>query len=238
MKRQEISDAIKDVLPVLLAVIPFGAVFGALAVERGLPVPEVLFASATIFAGASQYAMLDLMGQKVPAWAIVLAVFAINFRHVLYSAAVGRKMGAFHLWQKALVLFLLVDPLYAASEARARTDVLKPAYVFTYGVIIYCTWMSSNLVGVLFGRLIENPAAFGFDFVLPIYFVGLVMGFRKATNFLPVLIVSVAVSILVWLTLGTPWHISLGGFAGLLTAAALSKPTRNAETDGKVTARV
>ena len=223
-------DAIKDVSPVLLAVLPFGGVFGALAAESGLTLFQIMVASATIFAGASQYAMLDLMGQKVQPWAIVLTVFAINFRHVLYSAALGRRLKSFSFMQKSVAFGFLVDPLYAAAEARSRHTSLTPAYIFTYAGIIYSMWMAANLLGALFGRLIEDPSTFGFDFILPLYFIGLVMAYRKSGNFWPILLVSVTVSLLVWFWIGTPWHISLGGLAGLVLAAALSKPEDQTQT--------
>lgn len=222
-QREEVKDGLRDAAPVLAAVVPFAAVFGALAIERGLTLGELVLASATIFAGASQYAMLDLMGQRVPPYLIVLTVFAINFRHVLYSAAIGRKLLAFNPVQKVVAFFFLVDPLYASAEARSAQRAIRPAYFFSYAAVIYCVWMASNLVGALFGALIDDPSAFGFDFILPIYFIGLVMGFRKQPSFLPVLAISILASLIAYHFLGSPWHITLGGGAGLLLAALLSK---------------
>lgn len=226
-RSQEIVDGIRDASPIMLAVLPFGGVFGALAAEQGLSFSQIVLASATIFAGASQYAMLDLMGQNVPAWSIILTVFAINFRHVLYSASLGRRLTAFSTWQKALAFFFLVDPQFAAAEMRALRRGVRPSYYFAYASVLYVTWIGANIVGALFGALIESPEAFGFDFILPLYFTGLVVGFHKRPLFLPVLIVSVAVSLAAWFTLGSPWHISIGGLAGLTIAAILSKPTGN-----------
>lgn len=220
----DIRAGLRDVMPVLGAVFPFAAVFGTVAVESGLSAAEVMIASASIYAAASQYVMVDLMGQSVPIWSIVLAVFALNFRHVLYSASLGRHMGAFSVWQKVLAFFLLVDPQFAASEARASTRGLSPAYYFAYAIAIYAVWIVSNLIGVLFGALIEDPAVFGLDFLLPLYFMGMVMGFHTRTHFSAILTVSAAASILVHQTLGSPWHITLGGGIGMLVAAALSKP--------------
>ena len=58
----EITDGVRDVLSITLAVFPFGGVFGALAVEQGWTLSEIALASMTIYAGASQYVMLDLLG--------------------------------------------------------------------------------------------------------------------------------------------------------------------------------
>jgi predicted branched-subunit amino acid permease len=222
--RGDIRSGIKDALPILLAVAPFGAVFGAVAMEAGLSFGEMLLTSMTIYAGASQYVMVELWGQGVPAWFIILSVFAINFRHVLYSASIGRKLHAFSRLQKSLAFFLLVDPQFAASEARAAESGLRPAYYFSYAAVVYATWTAVNCAGALFGALIEAPEKYGVDFILPIYFTGLVVGFHKRPGFLPILLISGGASLAAYFTIGSPWHITLGGLAGLLYAAITSRP--------------
>ncbi len=227
--RRDVRDGIRDALPVIFAVLPFAAVFGALANDSGFSLSETMLASGLIYAGASQYVMLDLRGQQASAWLIVLAIFAVNFRHVLYSASIGRHLQAFTGWQKALALFLLVDPQSAAGEERAATSGLRPAYYFSYAAVIYGVWMVGNVIGALFGNLIEDPAVFGFDFILLLYFTGLIVGFRTRPNFFWVLLASVLASLLAFWTVGSPWHISIGGGVGLLVAAMLVNPDRQQE---------
>ncbi|WP_299934379.1 AzlC family ABC transporter permease [uncultured Pelagimonas sp.] len=222
--QSDMRDGLRDVAPVLGAVVPFAAVFGAVAAEAGMGMADIMLASATIYAGASQFVMVELMGQDLPIWSIVLAVFALNFRHVLYSASLGRHMGAFGFWQKALAFHLLVDPQFAASEMRALKTRLRPTYYFSYATAIYSVWLGANLLGILFGALIDDPAAWGMDFLLPLYFMGLIMGFHGRGHFWVILSTSAVASIIVHQTLGSPWHITLGGGVGLVVAAALSKP--------------
>lgn len=224
-------DGAREALTILPAIVPFAAVFGALAVERGLSLTQIMITSGSIYAGASQYAMLDLMGQGVAPWIIVLTVFAINFRHILYSAAMGRTLSAFNRAQQALAFFMMVDPQFAVTVARAERQVVRPSFYFGYAALVYATWMSSNLIGALFGQLLEDPSRFGFDFILPLYFIGLIMGFRSSSVFVPVLLISVAGSLLVYFTLGSPWHITLGGIGGLVVAAALAKPKDAAKAE-------
>ena len=212
----------KDVSPALFAILPFAAVFGALAVNEGFTLLEVMVASGLIFAGSSQYAMLELWG-GVPAWAIILTVFLINFRHVLYSAALGRRLSNFSFLSKYVGFFLLTDLSYGASELRSRRG-LTPTYYFVYCVWTYIVWMLGNFLGALFGPLLDDPARFGLDFILPLYFCWLMMAFRQTSNFFFVFLVSGLVSLLAWFFLGSPWHIMSGGFCGLLTASILSSP--------------
>ena len=215
----EFRSGIIDCLPLLLAVIPFGAVFGALGRRAGLSILDIMIASGTIFAGASQYAMLELWSQGVSPFLIILTVFAINFRHVLYSASLGRRLIGFSRFQKFISFLLLVDITYAASEFRVRTHILTPTYYITYGVLLYVVWILSNFAGAISGSLIPDPSILGLDFILPLYFLVLVLSFRGASGFLSVAFASAISSILVFLLLGSPWHITLGAFAGLIVAA-------------------
>ena len=90
---------------------------------------------------------------------------------------------------------------------------------------VYVVWMLSNLLGALFGNLLGDISRFGMDMILPMFFASLVVGFRKKPRFSTVLLTSVSVSILAFFTVGSPWHITLGGLSGILVAALLSKPS-------------
>ncbi len=193
--------------------------FGALAIAEGFTPFQTMLATVTIFAGASQYLMLEMLAQHVGAVAIVLAVLAVNFRHILYSAALGRRMGSFTAWQKAVAFALMVDPAFAAAEQRARSGGLKAAWYFGYAGLVYVLWLVANITGFIFGGLIEEPSRFGLDFILPLYFLGIVTGFRRSTGFLPVVGASIAGLLLIHATIGAPYHIFGGALFGLALAA-------------------
>ena len=173
---------------------------------------------------------LQLMGIGAPVWSILLTIFALNFRHVLYSASLSRHLGAFSGPQKALAFFLLVDPLYAASELRAeRKAKIGFGWYAAYGLFMYVVWVTATIIGFEFGRLIRNPEALGIDFLLPIYFLGLLLGFRKRQHWLPVVLASGAAAIVAYLTVGSPWHVSIGALCGVAVAAVIgAKPAGEA----------
>ncbi|WP_322991018.1 AzlC family ABC transporter permease [Hoeflea sp.] len=212
----------RDSLPIVASAAPFGLLFGALAVDNGLSIGETVLMSAMLYAGASQMVGIELFGAHVAPWLVVFSVFAVNFRHVLYSAALGRKMDLIPGWRKAVAFFFLVDPQFAAAET--RYEVGKPltfAWYMGLAVPIYIFWVLEAWAGALFGNLIAHPEAIGLDFVLSIYFLGLVLGFRKRANWLPVVIASGLGSILAYWLVGSPWHVSLGALVGVCVAVLL-----------------
>ncbi|MBD0414733.1 AzlC family ABC transporter permease [Tianweitania sp. Rool2] len=218
-------------LPATVASAPFGLLFGALAIENGFSIFETCLMSLTVFAGASQMVGLELFGQKVAPWLIVVSIFAVNFRHVLYSASLGRRISHWPLWQQALSFFVLADPPYAEAERRAEQGKrITFAWYSGVGAMLYVCWQIETLLGAIFGSLLPNKQALGIDFLLPIYFLGLVMGFRKRPRWLPIVLVSAAASMLAYRLVGSPWHVSIGALAGIVLAAALPLQEAKDET--------
>ena len=212
-------------LPVILSAGPFGVLFGALAVENGMTIAEAVFMTATLFAGASQMVGIELFGQQIAPWMIVLAIFAVNFRHVLYSASIGRHLAHFSPVQKYCALFFLTDPQFAETELLAqRVKRISKAWYFGYALALYVAWVLEGFIGAYFGSYITQYSHLGIDFFLPVYFLGLLMSFRARNDWLSVVCVSGVASIIAWHTIGSPWHVSVGAIAGVLFAAAIYKP--------------
>ncbi|OCP17627.1 MULTISPECIES: AzlC family ABC transporter permease [unclassified Ensifer] len=222
MRKDEFWEGVRGGFPIMLAASPFGALFGALAVDNGFTIADAVFMSATVYAGASQMVGIELFGNNVQPWLVVLSVFAVNFRHVLYSASIAKHVRHFTLVQKFFAFFLLVDPQYAETEKRGERGlpVTFPWYL-GFGLVIYFPWIFNTLLGAIFGQLIGDPKAIGLDVLLPIYFLGLVMGFRKRDRFLPIVAVSAVASVAGMHFVGSPWHVSIGALAGILLAACL-----------------
>ena len=120
--KNDVTDGVKAALPVILAAAPFGMLFGALAIDNGFTVFEAVLMSATVYAGASQMVGIDLFGDRIAPWLIVLSIFAVNFRHVLYSAVIGRQTRAWSPVQRFAGFFFLIDPQFAEADRDRAAD--------------------------------------------------------------------------------------------------------------------
>ena len=215
-------DGARRGLPVMIASAPFGLLYGALAADQGLTLFETVLMSAAIYGGASQIVGLELFGQKVPPALVVLSIFAVNFRHILYSAAVGRRIARWPLVQQLAAFFFLVDPVYAETENRVeRGERLSFAWYMGMCLPIYVSWLAVSGIGHVFGKLVPDPHALGFDFLVTIYFFGLVLGFRKRPLWAPIVLVSGIASVIAYKTVGSPWHVSIGALAGIIFAVLM-----------------
>ena len=230
---RDFRQGLRDSVPVAIGAGPFAVLFGALAVENGMDIYQAALMSATIYAGASQMVGIDLFGTNVAPWVIVLSIFAVNFRHILYSASIGPKIAHFTTLQKAVAFFCLVDPQYAETEKRhEQGKSLSFSWYMGMALPVYILWVVETVLGALFGKLIPDPQALGIDFLLPVYFVGLVMGFRSRRNWAPVVLASGLAATVVYFTIGSPWHVSIGALFGVAFAALIAD-TRNPEQAGE-----
>lgn len=211
-------------IPILISTAPFGLLYGAIAVDQGLTVWQASLMSLTIYAGASQLVGIDLFRHHAAPWMVILSIFIVNVRHILYSAAVGRRVGHFTPFQQAVGFFFLIDPQYAETERKAERDGhVSFAWFMGMALPVYVLWNIESVLGAAFGKLIPNPQALGIDFLLPLYFFGMVMGFRKRALWLPVVAVSALVCVAALKLFGPPWHVSLGALAGVVFAALFTR---------------
>lgn len=220
---REFRQGMRDSVPIVFGAAPLGLLFGALAAENGFEVYQAVLMSATIYAGASQMVGIDLFGTNVAPWIIVVSIFAVNFRHILYSASMGPKLAGFSTLQKAIAFFFMVDPHFAAAEQRhEHGHRLSFRWYMGAALPVYVTWIAEAAIGGYFGKLIKNPEAFGLDFMLPMYFLVLVMSFRRRRNWAPVVLTSGAASVVAYNLVGSPWHVSIGAVAGIVLAAIMA----------------
>lgn len=207
---------------IAISIAPFGAIFGAVAVDTGLSIAEATLMSIFLYAGVSQLVGIDMFGKNIAAWMIILSILAVNFRHILYSAAMVHVVRHWTFVQKAIGFFVLVDPQFATSVAKHQAgERVTFSWYMGYASLLFASWILSTVFGAYFGNLVTNPHALGFDVLLPIYFMGMVMGFRASSNFLIVMVVSAIGSSLAFHFVGSPWHVSIGGLAGIFVAVLL-----------------
>src|SRR5438046_2787320 len=75
-----------EIAPIAAFIIPFGIAFGVAASAKGVPADISLLMSIVIYAGASQFAVLDLWHAPLPLATLALTVLAVNARHILLGA--------------------------------------------------------------------------------------------------------------------------------------------------------
>lgn len=176
--RTEFLAGLKNTLPLLVGVCPFGIIFGALALTSGLSPGAAMAMSAFVFAGSAQFLAATLVGAGADVWLIILTTFVINLRHVLYSITLTPYLK--HLparWQAPLAFWLTDESFVVVSQRYNRPDASAYKHWFFLGsaISMYTTWQMSTLIGILAGQAIPDPLSWGLDFALPVTFIGMLV---------------------------------------------------------------
>lgn len=179
MVRAELRAGAAAILPMLVGVVPFGLVAGAAPVEAGLGGGVAVGFSTIVFAGASQLAAIDVLGDGGSVVVAVLAACTINLRLLLYSASLAPHLAAESLRTRLGVAYLLTDQAYAVSNQR-WTDPVDPApperrvpYFLGAGLALWGSWQLATIAGVLVGPVLPDDVPL--EFAVPLVFLVLLL---------------------------------------------------------------
>ncbi|UWM54658.1 AzlC family ABC transporter permease [Salinirubellus salinus] len=88
-RREALRAGVRATTPVVLGVVPFGLVAGAAAIGAGLSILQAAALSVVVFAGASQLAIIELLGRDAALVVVVGTALVINARMFMYSASLA-----------------------------------------------------------------------------------------------------------------------------------------------------
>jgi 4-azaleucine resistance transporter AzlC len=225
---REARDGLRDIAAPLVACIPIGLLFGALAAGKGLSVAETTLMSMFVFAGGSQFAAVEIWRTPAPVAVAAFSALLINLRHVLMSASLAPKTGSWSPWQRFLGFYVLADENWAMSERRAAATRLTPAYFFGAIVPFYLGWVVCSAAGAVAGSFLGDPKRIGADFAFTALFIGLVAGFWKGRSTALTVVASAGASAGAYWLFGPPWHVAAGATAGIAAAALAWRPEAGA----------
>ncbi len=176
--RSEFWAGVRATFPLVVGAIPFGILFGAVAVTSGLSGAAAAAMSALVFAGSAQFIAAGLVASGAGLAVIVLTTFVVNLRHALYSASLAPYLK--HLGQRWLLPlgFWLTDETYAVVIERFVRGADAPHkhwYQFGSALFMYLNWQLCTWIGIWAGQSLPNPEAWGLDFALPVTFIGMVV---------------------------------------------------------------
>ena len=206
--RTEFLAGVRAELPITLGVVPFGLIYGVLAVSAGLPPPLAIASSSIVFAGSAQFIGAQLIGGGAPALVIWATTFIVNLRHLLYSA--GLAPYTTHLappW-RWLLAYLLTDEAYVVTavyyEQTGAPLALRHYFWLGSGLTLWSVWNLTTAAGVLFGT--QVPASWSLDFTMALTFIGMIVPLCRYRPNLAAALVAGTVAVL---ANGLPYRLSI-----------------------------
>jgi predicted branched-subunit amino acid permease len=165
------SETLRDALGLGLAVGLYGAAFGAAAVSAGLSPWQTSAMSLLMFTGASQFALVGVIGAGGSALAAVGSALLLGTRNTVYGVRLlpllaprgVRRLGTAH-WVIDETTALAVS---APDRALARLGFLVG------GATIFTLWNVTTLAGALGAAALGGTARAALDAVVPAAFLAL-----------------------------------------------------------------
>ena len=148
----------------------FAISFGLLARTAGLGVVPPIVMSVFVFAGSAQFAASSIVRDGGSTVAAIVAALMLNLRYAPISVTVARILPGGPLL-RLLTAQLVVDESWAAANrGGGRFD---RRVLLVVGSAMWVAWVGGTAIGVLGGKALGNPKAFGLDAAFPALFVAL-----------------------------------------------------------------
>jgi len=176
MARVSLSKAqvFRDSMSVALPVGTYGIAFGATAVANGFSVIQASLFSLLLFSGASQFAVVGVMGAGGSALSAITTGSLLGFRNGLYSMRMKPILNVQGI-RKIFAAHITIDESTGVAISQEPRGEAAMRYGFwATGIGVFIFWNLFTLLGAFGAQALGNPSAWGLDAAVPAAFLGLV----------------------------------------------------------------
>ena len=196
--------------PVLGTTLLVGTTFGVVARQSGLEPVEIVAMSLLVFAGASQFAMVQL-------FYLLASVLFINLRHLLMATSLRPQLQRLPLAPRLFAAFFLTDESFAMGTGHFRRGGRSLAYYFTFAIALFLLWNVATVIGIFVGAAIGDPRRLGVDFAITATFIGIVvLAIRHRADVIIAIVAALAAGVLALAGASTIAVITAGALAPLI----------------------
>ena len=151
----------------------YGAAFGAASISAGLDLLQTIALSSILFSGASQFAIVGVIGSGGGAIAAILASALLGIRNGFYALRMAPLLEAQGL-RRLIAAHITIDEATAVALAQDQEDrnSVRKGFWFT-GIGVFIFWNLFTIVGALSASILEDPSKWGLDSAVPAAFLAL-----------------------------------------------------------------
>ena len=195
----------RTALSVAFTVGLYGAAFGAAGVTAGFSILQTCLLSILLFSGASQFAVVGIMGAGGAAISAIATATLLGFRNTLYGLQMAPilKVKGF---KRVLAAQITIDESTAVATLQDTDEDRKRGFYLT-GIGVYVFWNLFTFLGALGASAIGDPSVWGLDAAVPAAFLGLI--WPRLKNKIQFLVSGVAIAWALLLTPVTPAGIPI-----------------------------
>src|SRR4051812_42968324 len=166
------SATLRDAIGLGLAVGLYGAAFGAAADAAGLDTWQAVTLSALMFTGASQFALVGVLGAGGGALAAAGSALLLGTRNTVYGVRLAPVLTPRGPLRRIAAAHWVIDETTAMAVAAPDRELGRLAFWAT-GATIYLGWNVMTVVGSLGAAGLGETAQAALDSVVPAAFLAL-----------------------------------------------------------------
>ncbi len=182
--KSNVLEGMKKSIPICIGYFPLGLAFGVIAQNYGMNLLEVGLMSILLFSGSGQFITVALMTIGASLATILVTIFLVNSRYILFSAALSLYLKKFPSWLIGLITFGITDETFVVATTYFKENKPESSFWISLNFTSHFAWISSTILGAYVGNFIPNMETFGLNFALPAMFIALF--FMTAENSLMV----------------------------------------------------
>lgn len=168
------GQVLRDSLSVALPVGTYGIAFGAAAIANGFSVLQASLFSLLLFSGASQFAVVGVMGAGGSALSAITTGSLLGFRNGLYSMRMKPVLKVQGVRKLLAAQITIDESTGVAISQEPRGEAAMRFGFWATGIGVFIFWNLFTLLGALGAQALGNPSAWGLDAAVPAAFLGLV----------------------------------------------------------------
>ena len=162
----------RTALSVAFTVGLYGAAFGAAGVTAGFSILQTCLLSILLFSGASQFAVVGIMGAGGSAVSAIATATLLGFRNALYGLQMAPILKVKGL-KRILAAQITIDESTAVATLQ-ENDADRRRGFYVTGIGVYVFWNLFTFLGALGASAIGDPSVWGLDAAVPAAFCGLI----------------------------------------------------------------
>ena len=152
----------------------YGIAFGAAGIAAGFSLAQTCALSLLTFSGASQFAVVGVLGAGGSAISGITTASLLGIRNALYGmrlAPILKLRGV----KRVVGAQVTIDEStgVALGQVDLGGDAMRHGFWLT-GIGVYIFWNLFTVIGAVGAQAMGNPAAWGLDAAVPAAFLGLV----------------------------------------------------------------
>ena len=152
----------------------YGIAFGAAGIAAGFSLLQTCLLSLLTFSGASQFAIVGVLGAGGSAISGIATASLLGVRNALYGLRMAPVL-QLRGFKRVVAAQITIDEStgVAIGQEDLGPDSMKQGFWLT-GFGVYIFWNLFTLIGALSANAMNDPAAWGLDAAVPAAFLGLV----------------------------------------------------------------